>query len=363
MFDNKRESRWLVLWIALLLLMLALRAQAVQIEDIIRLKGAEGNTIIGMGLVVGLNGTGDGGDFLPAMRPLAQVIQRLVPDPNVIVSELADAQNVALVTLRADIPPEGVREGERVDVYVSSIGPSESLVGGELLVIPMTGPLPNSPVFAFAAGPVSVEDAQNPTTGKVTRGAQMVRDIRAQYFDQYGRINLIIDEAHASWPIANTIASQLNGLMAPPEGPPIAKAIDEKNVIVDVPIFERDDPAAFISEIMQTYLHPSQVSTGGRVVINEKTGAIIITGQVQISPVIITHDDLTITTIQPAPIVPEPREVNEHFIALDPEGDGGAALADLLSVFNRLKVDSKARIEIIKMLHASRSLHAELIFE
>lgn len=363
MADNPRDTKWLTLWIVLLLLVLAARAQAVQIEDIIRLKGAESNTLIGMGLVVGLNGTGDGGEFLPAMRPLAQVIQRLVPDPNVIVPELADAQNVALVALRADIPPEGVREGERVDVYVSSVGPAESLAGGELLVIPMTGPLPNSPVYAFAAGPMSIEDDENPTVGRVTRGAQMVRDIRAQYFDEYGRLTLIIDEAHASWAVANTIASQINGLMAPPDGPPIAKAVDEKNIIVEVPMFERDDPAAYISEIMQTYLHPSQVSTGGRVVINEKTGAVVITGQVQISPVIITHEDLTITTLSPPPIVPEPQEVNDHFIALDPGNEGGAALADLLSAFNRLKVDSKARIEIIKMLHASRSLHAELIFE
>ena len=78
-----------------------------------------------MGLVVGLNGTGDGGKFMPAMRPLAQVVGSLI-DPNVVAGELKDAKNVALVSITATIPASGVREGDRIDVHVSAIGSASS---------------------------------------------------------------------------------------------------------------------------------------------------------------------------------------------------------------------------------------------
>ena len=99
-------------------------AMAVQIQDLARLKGSETNKIIGIGLIVGLSGTGDGGKFLPAMRPLAAVVQQLI-DPNVVASELANAKNVALVALTATLPSSGVREGDHVDVHVSAIGPAQ----------------------------------------------------------------------------------------------------------------------------------------------------------------------------------------------------------------------------------------------
>ena len=129
---------------------------AVQIQDLVRLKGSETNKIVGIGLVVGLPGTGDGGKFMPAMRPLAAVVQQLI-DPNVVATELANAKNVALVALTATLPATGVREGDHVDVHVSAIGPASGLTGGRLFPIPMTGPLPGSPIFAFAEGAIMIE--------------------------------------------------------------------------------------------------------------------------------------------------------------------------------------------------------------
>src|SRR5690606_13740689 len=102
----------------------------------------------------------------------------------------------------------------------------------------------------------------------------------------------------------------------------------QKNVVVQVPAYERDNPAAFISQILQTYIDPSQVATGARVVINERTGTIIVSGDVQISPVIISHQGLTITTVTPPAGLPiEPVVEEDPFLAVDPGNRGGARLA------------------------------------
>ncbi|MCH8986162.1 MAG: flagellar basal body P-ring protein FlgI [Acidobacteria bacterium] len=138
-------------------------AAAVQIQDVIRLKGSETNKIIGMGLVVGLNGTGDGGKFLPAMRPLAQMIGRFI-DPNTSAPDLKDGKSVALVSVTAELPANGVREGDLIDVSISTVGPAKSLVGGRLFMVPLIGPTPDTDmIFAFAEGAVSIEDPDNPT--------------------------------------------------------------------------------------------------------------------------------------------------------------------------------------------------------
>ena len=379
--ESGAKSRIPIMVCAALLIALATSqyAGAVQIQDIVRLKGAERSKLVGMGLVTGLNGTGDGGEFLPAMRPLAEVIGRLI-DPNVVASELEDAENVALVALSAELPDTGVREGDRVDVHVSSVGPAESLEGGRLFLIPMTGPHPDSPVFAYAEGSVTLEDEDNPTTGVVEKGAQLTRDVMSQYLDKQGRITLVINESNASWPLANNLASLINGLVNP-GGSAVAQAIDQKNVLVKVPEYERKNPAAFISQILQTYIDPSQVSTQARVVINERTGTIVVSGNVQISPVIISHKGLTITTVTPPEGGQQQQqaaaqqgqgqgqnqgqnnEQENRFIKVDPGDRGGAKLADLLSAFNQLKVEAKDRIEILKLMHESGKLHAQLVIE
>jgi len=342
---------------------LAAATLAVQIQDLVRLKGSETSKIVGIGLVVGLQGSGDGGKFMPAMRPLAAVIQQLI-DPNVVAKELSNAKNVALVALSATLPSVGVREGDHVDVYVSAIGPAKSLAGGRLFMIPMTGPMTGSPIYAFADGAIVIEDPQNLTVGVVKGGAQLTRDVMAKYIDQYGRITLVLDENSASWPTANNLTNLINGVIAP-DGPNIAKALDQKNIVINVPKYELADPAAFISQILRSYVDPSQISTGARVVINQRTGTIVVTGDVQISPVIISHKGMTITTITPPiqPTVLNRQEQNVNFVPIDPEKRGGAKLGDLLAAFNQLKVESADRIAIVKEIYRSGKLHAQLIME
>lgn len=349
--------------VVLVTLLLAAPALAVQVQDLVRIKGAEESKLVGMGLIVGLPGTGDGGKFLPAMRPLATMAQQLI-DPNISPADLKDAKNVALVSIVATLPAAGVREGDHVDVRVASIGPAKSIAGGRLFLIPLTGPLPNSPIYAFAEGPITLEDPAKPTTGVVKGGAQLTRDIFARYADPSGRMTLVLNESVATWPMASNLANLINGV-ASPDGPPIARAVDARNVIVDIPRHEQRDPAAFISQILLSYIDPTQIGTEARVVVNEKTGTIIVTGDVQISPVLISHKGLTLTTITPQtePTAVNPRVEQNSFASIDPDRRGGARLADLLTSFNQLKVEPADRIAILREIHKSGKLHAKLIEE
>lgn len=341
---------------------------AVSVQDLVRIKGAEQNRLVGMGLVVGLPGTGDGGKFAPTSRPLANAIARFM-DEGVTASELKDSKSVALVSIEAVIPAGGVAEGDRVDIRISTLGPSKSLQGGQLFMTPLTGPLPNSPVFAYASGPLLTEDFTSPTTAIVRNGAQLVRSIRPQYISSTGQITMVLNKDVATIPMAQTIASLVNGRLAP-DGPNVARAVDQKHVVIDVPIFQRKDPVAYLSPVLLEYIDPDLIDVGARVVINDRTGTIVIKGDVQVSPVVISHDNLTITTITPPPpaVVPGPDGMlpspgSQSFVGLDPERRGGTRLVELLAAFNQLKVPAKDRIAILRRMKESGALHASLIEE
>src|SRR5205823_3902519 len=166
---------------------------AAKIADITRLDGQQNTFLTGLGLVIGLNGTGDGNEFKPAQNPLAQMLGKL-RDPST-AAELSKVQNVAIVTLTATVPSNGVQAGDHLDVRVTSIGNARSLKGGRLFVSPMGGPVPGqSRPLALAEGPVQLEDASEPLAGVVKGGAIMDISIRREYVDHSGKFTLILDD-------------------------------------------------------------------------------------------------------------------------------------------------------------------------
>lgn len=338
-------------------LLLARPALAVKIADITRLSGQRSNVLTGLGLVYGLKGTGDGGDFMPAIKPLAAMLSKYA-DP-ATVRELGNAQNVALVSITATIPADGVRDGEQVDCYVTSLGAAGSLKGGRLFVSPMQGPIPGSGVFALAQGAIELEDPTTPTVGVVKGGCVMEADLPAKYIDKAGRFTLILESPSASWTTASTIAKIINDAEGG-QGETIAVAVDPKNVIVTIPPIERERPDSFISRVQR--LPVPLLPTEARVQINARTGTIVMTGDVEISPVVISHRGLTIQTVNPAPQPTPQRPVvgEKTAIAIDTTGAGGARLNDLLAIFDQLKVPAEDRITIIKELHKTGKLHAKL---
>jgi flagellar P-ring protein precursor FlgI len=188
--------------------------------------------------------------------------------------------------------------------------------------------------------------------------------VLAANMDQYGRVTLIIDDANATWPMANTLTTLINDVMSP-EGPAIAVAADQKNIVIQVPPREQPNPASFIAQVLEINLDPTLIRTEARVVINERTNTIVMTGDVQISPVAISHEGLTISTLTPPPVPTpdQPLVEEEQFVGIDPDARGGARMADLLNAFNQLKVPAEDRIAIIKQMHTAGQLHAKLLIE
>jgi flagellar P-ring protein precursor FlgI len=349
-----------ILITALLALLAPRPAFAVKVADISRLSGQRPNVLTGLGLVVGLKGTGDGGDYLPAIKPLAGLLSRFA-DPTT-VQELGNVENVALVLLSAKVPSNGVRDGDQIDVYVMSQGAATSLKGGRLFITPMTGPIPDSGIFAMAEGAVEIEDPSTPTVGVVKGGAVMEADMPAQVIDPNGRFTLILQDPAADWTTASTIAKTINDAEAA-DGEVLAVAIDPKNIVVTIPASERARPDSFISRVRQ--LPVPLLPTEARVQINERTGTLIVTGDVEISPVVISHKGLTITTVEPQP-VPSPRTPvlkTRDVVPLDTTTRGGAKLQDLVNALEQLKVPAEDRITIVKELHKTGMLHAKLIVQ
>lgn len=355
-----------LLLIATLLLASGAPAGATQIRNIVELKGSEQSVISGIGVVVGLNGTGDG-EFGPPHKAVLGAIARNL-DPTASPIELANTDSIALVHVRAVIPAEGVRSGvDRLDVTVATINDAESLKGGVLLDAVLFGPGKNGRDYAVASGNLMLEDEQeNPRRAKVVKGAHVVRDVPSVNLDKHNRLTLVLHESKASWELANFIAQSINGIMVQSiDAEPIAFAVDQKNVIIQVPDEALPNLSEFITQIMVTTIDSEIASGGAKVIINRAEGTIVMTKDVELSPVIISHKGMTIQIVEPEP-EPDPLQPTvefNNFVALDPEERAGTGLRQLLDALNILNVPAEDRIAIIKEIHKAGQLHAELIYE
>jgi flagellar P-ring protein precursor FlgI len=195
----------------------------------------------------------------------------------------------------------------------------------------------------------------------VKRGAVMEDDMPYRFIED-GKFWLVLEDPTASWTAASTIAKMINE--AEGDGSEtIATAVDPKNVLVAIPPIELARPDSFISRVQRlpVPIFPAEA----RVQINERTGTLIVTGDVEISPAVIIHKGLTISTIDPKP-VPGPRNpmvTTKEAVALDTTNAGGAKLQDLVGALEQLKVPAEDRITIVKELHKTGKLHAKLLVE
>jgi len=354
--------------LTLSLLLIAAPAGATQIRNVVELKGSEQSVLNGIGIVVGLNGTGDG-EFSAAHRAVLAATMRMI-DPTATPQDFSNSDSIALVAVRAVIPAEGVRSGvDRLDVTVMGINGAESLQGGVLLDTVLFAPSPDPNMepraYAVASGPIVLEDDQNPVSARVVRGGHMVADVPSHNLDQNNRITLVIDQNRASWELANFIAQTINGVMLlPGDTEPIAYAVDQKNVIVQVPEVALPNLSDFITQIMMMPIDSDVASGGARVIINQAEGTIAMTGDVELSPVIISHRGMTIQIVspQPEPDPNNPRIESSNWVAVDPQGRAGTGLRQLLDALNTLNVPAEDRIAIIREIHNLGVLHAELIY-
>ena len=231
----------------------ALADARMTLKSICHVKGQEENTIQGLGIMVGLKGTGDGGSYLPTIRSLAQIMAVMdMPTSKAGLAELKDTKNVALVIVTATIPAAGARQGEKIDCVVSSIGSAKSLAGGRLFLTPLIGPDPrNHRVFGFADGPITLEDPTQPTTGRVHDGCRLEEEF-LNVFTKDGKITLVLEKNHADFQVAQDVVEAINSQMKyqVSSTAPLAHAINQGNVEVIIPPQYRDDPVSFVSQVL-----------------------------------------------------------------------------------------------------------------
>jgi len=332
-----------------------------RIGDICRIKGQEENVLVGMGLVIGLKGTGDG-DMKVTQRALAHFMDVLGhrvsgQGGQPVLDDLKGAKNVALVYVTAIVPPGGAQQGDNLDCIISAVS-AKSLEGGNLMLTELKGPVPgDKTVYALAKGLVSVDDSARPQMGRVPLGCQLERKIENPFVTRDGKLILVMQKDHAAFQTATDVERAINqepDFINNSTAQEIARAIDQVTIEVTIPPSYAERPTLFVSTLLSTRLSPPQVNT--RVIINERKQMFAIGADVEISPVAIMHKNRLIQIgDQPA--------VNEA-VAFNPRGDTSKPkLESLVAALNLLKVPAADVIDIIKMLKHKRALFGELIIE
>jgi flagellar P-ring protein FlgI len=332
-----------------------------RLKNICRIKGQEENVLRGWGLVVGLNGTGEANDG-PTMRALARALEIMgnpVATPDAKQSgldELKKAKNAAVVMVTARVPATGARRGDKVDCYVSGYN-GKSLDGGQLAFASLLGPnTEDKRVYALCQGQITLDDPQKPMVGVVHGGCQLEADIFTPFYKD-GCLTLILDKNHADFQTANEIVQFLREKVAAYSDMHDAKgseemvrAIDAANIVVRIPRVFMADPVAFASEMLETQMEEPQAES--RVVINSRAGTIVISGDVEIGDVIVSHKNVVVdATTAPS------------FSAIDVDQSSAPKLQTLVDQLNSLKVPTADMIEIIKGIERNGKLHGRLLID
>lgn len=376
-FDRRRPPPRVAPWLGLVAALAAAVAPApadIRVQDIARLQGQRTNKLMGYGLVVGLNGTGDGEKYASTMRALAALHRRYAA-PLLSDADLRGNASVAIVAVEVTVPEHGAREGQTLDVVVSVIGRAKSLAGGQLLTTPLQYALfdaqdpATQQIFALAGGRVDVPDKGLPTRGVIRAGATLEADFFYSFIED-DAITLVLNDSHAGYPWAQMVARAINhaegelALRSSAGGGrqvvqlETAVALGPKNVCVRIPAAELARPAGFISRVLQVELFDAPAQEA-RVCINRTTKAIAYTGAVTLSPTVLQIPGFGTIGIGGG----AGREAAAGVVGLDPQKQGGVEFQELLNMLSALRVPAEQMIEAIEHLHKTGTLHAQLRYE
>lgn len=351
-------------------------APSARVKDLARIVGVRDNEMYGYGMVMGLNGTGD---RRQSSFFTAQSLQNLLLRQGITLTPATRAQietkNLAAVMVTAKLPAFA-RAGTTLDVVVSSIGDATSLQGGTLLMTPLYGA--DNQVYAVAAGAVSIgggfsvsaggtgETAQknHPTVGRVVGGATVEREVPMPVNLQRLTVALMYPDFTTAAKLAQSVNASL--------GAPLARAADAASIVVDVPTREQERLVEFVSRLEQVTLAPDAPA---KIVVNERTGTVIMGDQVRISTVAVSHGNLSITiksefqVSQPPPFAPRGAEtvvvpktdvsVKEDKASLAVVS-AGASIGDVVSALNAIGVTPRDLIAILQAIKRAGALNAEL---
>ena len=341
----KRFSKYMLMALVGWGMFFAPAADAARIKDLAAIKGIRSNQLAGYGLVVGLNGTGDKNQVSFTRQALANMMAKM----NIYIDQAQlKVKNVAAVMVTSEIPPFA-RIGDRIDVTVSSLGDAKSLKGGTLLFTPLKGVDGN--IYALAQGILSLAlpDGGNARdthqlAARIVNGASVEREIP---FVLNGKRKLVLSLFRPDFTTAKRMADTINAAI----GADSATILDASALQLKVPeSMWKKNVAEFIADVETLSVIPD---TTAKVIINEKTGTIVIGSDVTIASVAVAHGDLSVT-IQAEGEAEEP--IEERVMALD----GTSTIGELVRGLNALGVTPSDLISILQGIKAAGALQAEL---
>ncbi len=354
-------------FIAAFLLFMAGMADAARIKEMGYISGARSNQLIGYGLVTGLSGTGDKSNTIFTNQSLANMLETMGirVDP-----KSTKVNNVAAVMVTCNLPPFA-RIGSKVDVTVSSIGDAKSIEGGVLVTTPLKGA--DGQVYAMAQGPMVVGgflasgqgasvQKNHPTVGRIANGATVEREVISE---EYKGSEIMIALKMPDFTNARRIADRINETFGG-----AAHAKDAGTVNVTIPLNMRNNPVQFLSVVENLDIRTDMQA---KIVVDEKTGTVVIGENVRVSTVVISHGNISVQikedarVSQPMPfgqgqtvVTPDTqikvREDRGKFYLLE----AGISIRELVNALNATGISTRDVITILQTIKASGALHAEL---
>lgn len=362
------------LFLIFMMLLVSLKSASAgpRIKDLVDFEGVRGNDLVGYGLVVGLNGSGDGIRNSPfTEEALSNLLERLGVN---VQGEQFRPKNVAAVIVTATIG-SFARMGSRVDVTVSAIGDAKNLLGGTLIMTPLNAA--DGEIYAVAQGPIlagginaegdgAATQIGVPTSGSIPGGARIEREVPFVLND-LERIRIALREPDF------TTAVRIEDAINERIGASVASMSDSGTLTLN-PAAVQTSPARLIAAIENIEVNPSQKA---RVVVDQRSGTIVLGADVKISRVAVSQGNLTIR-VNEAPVASQPNPfANGETLALPRTGieidegaenrlalvDQNVTLADLVDGLNALGIGPRDMIDILKAIKAAGALHAELIVQ
>jgi flagellar P-ring protein precursor FlgI len=348
-------------------------AQATRIKDLADIEGVRENQLLGYGLVIGLNGTGD--DIKKSVftkQAMVNMIKRMGMAMTDNVFNQMKTKNVAAVMVTAQLPPFA-RPGSAIDVQISSIGDATSLSGGTLLMTPLKGPDGNT--YAVAQGPLAVGgiafggkaakvQKNFPTSGRITGGALVERGVN---FSLPSSGDLLYQLRETDFTTTSRMVEAINSHF----GTGTARPLDSRSIRVKIPSGFRGNMVNFIADLESIEVEPDQPA---RIVVNERTGTIVMGQDVRIATVAVSHGNLnlvvtdTVEVSQPNPLAGGATVATPVTTAQAIEEAGnlvvmpmGVNLGDIARALNAIGATPRDLIAIFQAIKAAGALHGELV--
>lgn len=346
-------------------------AGPIRIKDLVEFDGVRGNDLVGYGLVVGLNGTGDGIRNAPFTEEImSNILERLGVN---ITGEQFRPKNVAAVFVTASLPPFS-RAGGQIDVTVSAIGDAKSLLGGTLVMTPLNAA--DGQIYAVAQGTIIAGGAAAegdaggvvqgvPTSGVIPAGARVEREID---FDFAALDSMRLALREPDFTTAARIEAAINGSF----GRSVAVMLDSGAVQLDINRTQARSPAHALGRIENILVEPERKA---RVVVDQRSGTIVMGDDVRISRVAVSQGNLTLR-VEEAPLVVQPNPFAEGETVVIPRTNAeieeepgiglaevppGTSLSEVIAGLNALGVSPRDMIDILKSIKAAGALHAEFV--